>query len=175
VFAIAHSLWLTLLALGVAGAADTITVVARGTIVSIVTPAAFRGRVMAADYVVGAGGPQLGSVEAGVVGSLTTPVISALSGGLLVVVGTAAIAFALPAFRRYRLQVQPGEEHADQPQPSLGADHRGDVERGLQQAELVHDVGHPLDPDLVDRGRVDVDGHHGRDDRRDLAVLRALQ
>ena len=103
VFAVAHSLWLTLLALGVAGAADTITVVARGTIVSIVTPAAFRGRVMAADYVVGAGGPQLGSVEAGAVGSLTTPVISALSGGLLVVAGTAAIALALPAFRRYRM------------------------------------------------------------------------
>ena len=70
---------------------------------SIVTPPAFRGRVMAADYVVGAGGPQLGSVEAGAVGSLTTPVISALSGGLLVVAGTAAIALALPAFRRYRL------------------------------------------------------------------------
>ena len=108
VFAVAHSLWLTLLALGVAGAADTITVVARGTIVSIVTPAAFRGRVMAADYVVGAGGPQLGSVEAGAVGSLTTPVISALSGGLLVVAGTAAIALALPAFRRYRMDADHG-------------------------------------------------------------------
>jgi hypothetical protein len=70
--------------------------------VSVVTPPAFRGRVMAADYVVGAGGPQLGSVEAGAVGSLTTPVISALSGGLLVIAGTAAIALALPAFRRYR-------------------------------------------------------------------------
>jgi MFS family permease len=175
VFAIAHSLWLTLLALAVAGAADTITVVARGTIVSLVTPPAFRGRVMAADYVVGAGGPQLGSVEAGAVGSLTTPVISALSGGLLVVAGTAAIALALPAFRRYRLQLQPGEERADRAQASLGADHRGDVERGLQQAELVHDVGHPLDPDLVDRGRVDVDRHHRGDDRRDLAVRRAVE
>jgi MFS family permease len=100
VFAVAHSLWLTLLALGVAGAADTITVVARGTIVSIVTPSGLRGRVMAADYVVG---PQLGSVEAGAVGSLATPVISALSGGLLVIAGTAVIALALPAFRRYRL------------------------------------------------------------------------
>ena len=113
VFAVAHSLWLTLLALGVAGAADTITVVARGTIVSVVTPPAFRGRVMAADYVVGAGGPQLGSVEAGAVGSLTTPVISALSGGLLVVAGTAAIALALPAFRRYRLDAPRPDERAD--------------------------------------------------------------
>jgi MFS family permease len=175
VFAVAHSLWLTLLALAVAGAADTITVVARGTIVSIVTPAAFRGRVMAADYVVGAGGPQLGSVEAGAVGSLTTPVVSALSGGLLVVACTAAIALALPAFRRYRVQVQTGEERADRAQASLRADHRGDVELGLQQAELVHDVGHALDPDLVDRGRVDVDGHHRGDDRRDLTVRGALQ
>jgi hypothetical protein len=40
-------------------------------------------------------------------------VISALSGGLLVVAGTAAIALALPAFRHYRLDVQGGEEGAD--------------------------------------------------------------
>jgi MFS family permease len=119
VFAVVHSLWLTLLALAVAGAADTITVVARGTIVSVVTPPAFRGRVMAADYVVGAGGPQLGSVEAGAVGSLTTPVISALSGGLLVIAGTAVIALALPAFRRYQLAATGGPEGGD---PGEGAE-----------------------------------------------------
>jgi hypothetical protein len=67
---------------------------------------------MAADYVVGAGGPQLGSVEAGAVGSLTTPVISALSGGLLVVAGSAAIALALPAFRRYRMDADHGRPGA---------------------------------------------------------------
>ena len=110
VFAVVHSLWLTLLSLGVAGAADTITVVIRGTLVSIVTPPEFRGRVMAADYVVGAGGGQLGSLEAGAVGSLTTPVISALSGGLLVIAGTAAIALALPGFRRYRADPDTAKE-----------------------------------------------------------------
>jgi len=139
VFAVAHSLWLTLLALAVAGAADTITVVARGTIVSVVTPPAFRGRVMAADYVVGAGGPQLGSVEAGAVGSLTTPAISALSGGLLVVASTAVIALALPAFRRYQLAAAPSAvaDAPDEPAEAAeaaeaaggsGADHGGDVE-----------------------------------------------
>jgi MFS family permease len=102
VFAVAHSLWLTLLTLGVAGAADTITVVIRGTIVSTVTPPELRGRVMAADFVVGAGGGQLGSLEAGAVGSLTTPVISALSGGLLVIAAAGVLALARPAFRRYR-------------------------------------------------------------------------
>ena len=101
-FAVAPGLWLTLLSLAVAGAADTVTVVFRGTIVQTVTPGEFLGRVTAADYVVGAGGSELGSLEAGVVGSLTSPVISAFSGGVLTVLGAVAIAAALPAFRRYR-------------------------------------------------------------------------
>ena len=102
VFAVARSLWLTLLALAIAGAADTVTVTMRGIIVQTLTPDEFRGRVNAADYVVGAGGGQLGSLEAGAVGSLTSPVISALSGGVLAIAGTAVIAAALPSFRRYR-------------------------------------------------------------------------
>jgi hypothetical protein len=101
-FAVAPTLWLTLLALAIAGLADTFTVVVRGIIVQQETPDQFRGRVNAADFLVGAGGSQLGSLEAGLVGSLTTPVISALSGGLLTVLGALVIGAALPGFRRYR-------------------------------------------------------------------------
>jgi MFS family permease len=101
-FAVAPSLWLTLLALGIAGLADTFTVVMRSTIVQEAAPDEFRGRVNAADFLVGAGGSQLGSLEAGLVGSWTTPAISALSGGLLTVLGAVAIGTALPGFRRYR-------------------------------------------------------------------------
>jgi MFS family permease len=101
-FAVAPSLWLTLLALATAGFADTFTVVVRGIIVQEATPEEFRGRVNAADFLVGAGGSQLGSLEAGLVGSLTTPVISALSGGLLTIAGALAIGAALPGFRRYQ-------------------------------------------------------------------------
>ena len=101
-FAVAPSLWLTLLALGLAGLADTFTVVVRGIIVQQATPDEFRGRVNAADFLVGAGGSQLGSLESGLVGSWTTPVISALSGGLLTIVGVLVIGVALPGFRRYR-------------------------------------------------------------------------
>lgn len=75
--------------------------VLRGTIVATVTPKEFRGRVMAAEYVIGMGGGQLGSLEAGAVGSLTSPAISAFSGGLLTVLGAVVIGAALPAFRRY--------------------------------------------------------------------------
>ena len=101
-FAVARSLWLTLGMLALAGAADTFTVVFRGVIVQAATPEEFRSRVMAADYVVGAGGGQLGNLEAGALASLTTPVISALSGGLLTIAGAIVIGLAFPGFARYR-------------------------------------------------------------------------
>lgn len=102
VFAVAPWLWLTLLALGLAGAADSFTVVIRGVIVQTVTPDEFRGRVNAADWVVGAGGGQLGSLESGLLASVTSPEASALAGGLLTLAGAVAIGAALPAFRGYR-------------------------------------------------------------------------
>jgi MFS family permease len=101
-FAVAPGLWLTLALLAVAGAADVFTVVFRGTMVQTVTPDRFRGRVLAVDYVVGAGGGQLGNLEAGALGSLTSPVTSALAGGLATVAGAVVIGMALPGFARYR-------------------------------------------------------------------------
>ena len=84
------------------GRAMLITVVFRGAILQEVTPDPLRGRVMAADYVGGAGGAQVGNLEAGALGSLTTPVISALAGGLATMGGALIPAVALPGFYRYR-------------------------------------------------------------------------
>jgi MFS family permease len=103
-FAIAPGLWLTLGLLAIAGAADTFTVIFRGAIVQANTPDELRGRVMAADYVVGAGGGQLGNLEAGALGSLTSPAVSALSGGLATIAGAIVIGLVVPAFTRYRRQ-----------------------------------------------------------------------
>ena len=101
-FALVRGLWPTLLLLGLAGAADTVTVVLRGAIVQSSTPEHLRGRVTAAEFVVGAGGGQVGNLESGALGSLISPVISALAGGLLSIAGAIAIGLALPGFRRYR-------------------------------------------------------------------------
>jgi MFS family permease len=115
-FAIAPSLWLTLSLLALAGAADTVTVVLRGTIVQTTTPDAFRGRVTAADFVVGAGGGELGNVEAGALGSLTSPTISALTGGLATIAVALVIGLALPAFTRYRFKPEdPEPQHMPGP------------------------------------------------------------
>ena len=102
VFGLAGHLWLALVSLAVAGAADTNTVVLRSTIVQTLIPDELRGRISAAEYVVGVGGPLLGNLESGVVGSLASPAISAVSGGLGTIAGAAIIGLALPAFFGYR-------------------------------------------------------------------------
>jgi hypothetical protein len=89
----------------------------RGVIVQAVTPEEFRGRVNAADYLVGAGAGQIGSLESGVLGSLTTPEISALAGGVATILGTVALGAALPGFRRYR--DQSAEANRDRPSVSV--------------------------------------------------------
>jgi hypothetical protein len=48
------------------------------------------------------GGPRLGDFEAGAVAALTTPTVSVVSGGLICILGVAAVALAVPQFVRYR-------------------------------------------------------------------------
>ena len=103
-FALARPLWLVLGTLALAGAADTFTVVLRGAIVQAVITDEFRGRVTAAEYVIGAAGDSLGRLESGTVGSLTTPTIGALSGGVVTMVLAGVLALAIPSFARYRWQ-----------------------------------------------------------------------
>lgn len=100
-FGFTHTLWLALALLAVAGAADTISVIFRSTIVQAVTPDRLRGRVTSVDFVVGAGAPELGNFRAGMVGSLATPAISAISGGIATVLGAGLLRLAVPALARY--------------------------------------------------------------------------
>jgi MFS family permease len=99
-FAVAPGLGVTLAMLAIAGGADSVTVVLRGTIIQSNTPDELRGRLTAVEYVVGVSGGQLGNLEAGALGALTTPSASALIGGVLTVVGAFALAIKLPDFVR---------------------------------------------------------------------------
>ncbi|MBO0841129.1 MAG: MFS transporter, partial [Sciscionella sp.] len=85
-FGLAHSLWLTMIGLIVAGVADVLSVVFRTSMIQLATPDGYRGRVNAVNFAVGAGVPQLGNFRAGAIGSLVSPAISAISGGLAVIV-----------------------------------------------------------------------------------------
>jgi len=100
-FGMAHALVPTLVFLLVAGVADVSSVVLRSTIIQVGTPDAYRGRISAAEFVVGASVPELGNFRAGAIGSLTSPGFSAVAGGLAAAAGTAVLALALPALVRY--------------------------------------------------------------------------
>jgi MFS family permease len=97
----ANAVWLALLFLAVAGAADFVSAVLRSNILLSATPDAMRGRLSGIELAQVAGAPELGNVEAGIVASLTSVRTSIVSGGVLTVVGTIVVALALPAFVRY--------------------------------------------------------------------------
>jgi MFS family permease len=94
-------LWLALLFLAFAGAADVISAVFRNTILQLSVPDALRGRISGIHILVVTGGPRLGDLEAGAVASAFSPTVSVVSGGLLCIAGTALLAALVPAFRRY--------------------------------------------------------------------------
>ena len=95
------TVWLVLVMLALAGAADFISAVLRSTILLTATPDALRGRLSGIELAQVAGAPMLGNVEAGIVASLTSVRFSIVSGGVACVAGTILIAFALPALLRY--------------------------------------------------------------------------
>jgi len=107
-FALVQSLPATLLCLAVAGAADTVTVICRGTVVQVSTPDAYLGRVSAAENIVGVAGPGVGNARAGAVAAITSATTSALTGGLACVVAAAIIATVTPGLRQWTQPAAPG-------------------------------------------------------------------
>jgi len=101
-FGISHLLWVGLVFLAVAGAADTVTVISRTSIVQHTVPDSLRGRVNALDYLVGTSGPQLGNFRAGMVASATSGATSAVLGGFASLVGIAVVYVLTPSLREYR-------------------------------------------------------------------------
>lgn len=100
-FGFATTLWLALVTLALAGAADYISAILRSVIVLNATPPSMRGRVTGIEFAQVASAPSLGNVEAGAVASLTSIRFSVVSGGILSIIGTIALAAFVPALRRY--------------------------------------------------------------------------
>jgi MFS family permease len=88
VFAVSHWMWLSVVALAILGAADTVSVVIRFSLVQLATPNEMRGRVGAVNFLFINASNQLGQFESGVTAALLGTVPAAVLGG----VGTIAIA-----------------------------------------------------------------------------------
>jgi MFS family permease len=100
-FGFAPSLWMALLALAAAGAADMISGLFRSALWNQTIPDAMRGRLAGIEMVSYSSGPALGNLESGLVGSLAGVRASVVSGGILCVVGTAVLSALLPKFWNY--------------------------------------------------------------------------
>jgi MFS family permease len=100
VFALSHWMWLSALALALLGAADTVSVVIRFSLVQIATPNEMRGRVGAVNFLFINASNQLGQFESGVSAALLGTVPAAVLGG----VATVAVALLwmklFPALRK---------------------------------------------------------------------------
>jgi MFS family permease len=88
VFAVSHWMWLSLLSLAVLGAADTVSVVIRFSLVQLATPDTMRGRVGAVNFLFINASNNLGQFESGVTAALLGTIPAAVFGG----VATVAIA-----------------------------------------------------------------------------------
>jgi len=87
-FAISHWLWLSIVALTILGAADTVSMVIRISLVQLRTPDAMRGRVGAVNFLFVNASYQLGEFESGMTAALFGAMPAALLGGI----GTIAVA-----------------------------------------------------------------------------------
>nr|WP_245979041.1 MFS transporter [Streptomyces diacarni] len=100
-FGLSGPLWLAAVMLAVAGAADMVSMVFRGAILQSAATDEMRGRMQGVFTVVVAGGPRLADLLHGTIGAAAGTRHTVIGGGLLVVAGTLALAFAVPAFWRY--------------------------------------------------------------------------
>ena len=100
-FGLAGSLPLAIVGLVVAGGADMVSGLCRTTMWNQSIPDSLRGRLAGIEMLSYSSGPTFGNVEAGLVESFAGLRASIVSGGVLCVVGTVALAAVLPRFWNY--------------------------------------------------------------------------
>lgn len=94
---------LSLLAYGLTGVADEVSVIMRQTTIQLATPDELRGRVSSVSSIFIGASNQVGAMESGFVAALTTATFSVVSGGLASLGVVAAVGASMPGLRRYRI------------------------------------------------------------------------
>jgi MFS family permease len=100
-FGFATKLWVALLCLVAAFAADMVSGMFRMTIWNQTIPDHLRGRLASIEMISYMTGPYLGNAEAGLVASLFGLRASVVSGGVMCLIGAGILALFLPGFIRY--------------------------------------------------------------------------
>ncbi|GAB3067327.1 MFS transporter [Micromonospora schwarzwaldensis] len=99
---LAGRLWLAVLLLAVAGAADLVSATLRQSMLLVYAPDRMRGRLQGVNTVVVAGGPRLGDLRAGVTAAGFGTGVAMVGGGIAAAVLAVLLVTAFPALLRYR-------------------------------------------------------------------------
>ncbi len=102
---LAHQLWVMVLLLALAGAADLVSAVYRQTILQTYAPDEMRGRMQGVFTAVVAGGPRLGDVRAGASAAAFGATAAWVGGGILCIVIVLIAGVAVRPFWRYDARV----------------------------------------------------------------------
>jgi hypothetical protein len=95
----------------VAGAADMVSGIFRGTLWNQTIPDELRGRLAGVELLSWGVGPPVGQLRSGLAASLSSARFSLVSGGLLCAGAVAVLCAVLPAFVRYQAPLrQPAHE-----------------------------------------------------------------
>ena len=100
VFGLSQNLMLSLVALLIAGAADMISVVVRGTLVQLATPDAMRGRVNAVDMLFIGASNEFGEFESGIMAQWLGTVPAVVVGGVGTLIVIVIWAWLFPELRQ---------------------------------------------------------------------------
>lgn len=100
IFGMSHSLWLSLGSLAIAGAADTISVIIRGSLLQLATPPEMRGRVSAVNSLFIGASNELGEFESGLTAQWWGAVRATVIGGLGSLIVAAVWAGIFPQLRK---------------------------------------------------------------------------
>ncbi len=106
---LAHQLWLVVVLLAVAGAADLVSAVYRQTILQTYAPDEMRGRMQGVFIAVVAGGPRLGDARAGATAAVSSVAVSWVGGGIACVLVVLIAGTLVRPFWRYESN-QTGDE-----------------------------------------------------------------
>ncbi|WP_211588876.1 MFS transporter [Allorhizocola rhizosphaerae] len=101
-FGLSTSIWVGVSFLALAGVADMVSMVFRGTILQAAATDDMRGRMQGVHTVVVTGGPRVADLLHGVASPVIGASAAVWGGGVLVIVLTVLLALAVPAFLAYR-------------------------------------------------------------------------
>lgn len=109
-FGFSRDIYLSIFALGLSGAFDSVSMIIRSTAVQLASPDHMRGRISAVNSIFIGSSNEIGEVESGIVAKLMGTVPAVYFGGIMCLISVAVVGYFSPALRNLELDELEKEE-----------------------------------------------------------------